>query len=262
MILRRLTEHVKTQNWFAVALDFCIVVLGVFIGLQVSNWNDNRNTHQRAAVFGERLTKDLQYEAWSYQYLINYNRDVRAGAKAALDALSGAAPLSDEAFLTNAYRATQYKYMDRGRATYDELISTGEIGLIADEKLRTTAISLFTTTLIDVIAEEGREAPVRLIFRRRVPAGVQAALLEKCGDRFAPTGDYEAIVGSLSYPCELGLAPEEIAAAATLLRTDEGLVEALQIRFADLDTAITDLEKVNAEVLHNLRAIAGRNTEK
>lgn len=257
MILRRLTEHVKAQNWFAVGLDFCIVVLGVFIGLQVSNWNDNRNTRHRAAEVSERLTADMRYEAWAYQYLIDYSRDVRAGAKAALDTLSGAAPLSDEAFLVNAYRATQYKYMDRGRATYDELISTGEIGLIADDKLRTTAISTFTTTLIDVIAEEGREAPVREIFRRRVPADVQATLLEKCGDRFAAPGDYTAIVGSLAYPCELGLPPDVIAAAATLLRADQGLVEALQIRFADLDTAITDLEKVNAETFQNLRAIAG-----
>jgi len=28
MILRRVIEHVKAQNWFAVALDFVIVVVG------------------------------------------------------------------------------------------------------------------------------------------------------------------------------------------------------------------------------------------
>lgn len=40
MILRSLNKHVKDQNWFAVGLDFLIVVFGVFIGLQVGNWND------------------------------------------------------------------------------------------------------------------------------------------------------------------------------------------------------------------------------
>ena len=40
MLLRRITEHVKTQNWLAVGIDFAIVVVGVFIGIQVSNWND------------------------------------------------------------------------------------------------------------------------------------------------------------------------------------------------------------------------------
>lgn len=42
MILRRVIAHVKAQNWFAVAIDFVIVVLGVFIGIQVANWNAAR----------------------------------------------------------------------------------------------------------------------------------------------------------------------------------------------------------------------------
>ncbi|MEO1041250.1 MAG: hypothetical protein AAFX52_03080 [Pseudomonadota bacterium] len=42
MLLRRIIEHVQTQNWTAVALDFLIVVIGVFMGIQVSNWNAAR----------------------------------------------------------------------------------------------------------------------------------------------------------------------------------------------------------------------------
>ena len=42
MILRRVIEHVKKQEWTAVFLDFLIVVVGVFIGIQVSNWNAAR----------------------------------------------------------------------------------------------------------------------------------------------------------------------------------------------------------------------------
>lgn len=49
MLLRRVIAHVEKQNWAAVILDFCIVVLGVFIGLQLGNWNDTRQT--RSAFF-------------------------------------------------------------------------------------------------------------------------------------------------------------------------------------------------------------------
>ena len=258
MILRRVIRHVRDQEWTAIAIDFVIVVVGVFLGIQLGDWNEARDTRERAGVFSERLEDDLRYEAWAYEYLIQYNKDVRTSAKAALDALYGTQPLSDEQFLINAYRATQYKYHDRGRATYDELISTGEIGLIEDETLRTTTIDLFTTDLLDVIAEEGRKAPLRTIFRRKVPADVQAALLRECGDRFVPIGNYEGITASLSYPCELGLPREDIARAAELLRGEATLTEALQIRFADTETAITDLETVNAPMVEKLRAIAGR----
>ncbi len=47
MLLRRVIEHVKSQNWTAVAIDFVIVVVGVFIGIQVSNWNDARAEEER-----------------------------------------------------------------------------------------------------------------------------------------------------------------------------------------------------------------------
>ena len=50
MILRRIKAHVEKENWFAVFLDFCIVVVGVFIGLQVANWNEARSENERVAT--------------------------------------------------------------------------------------------------------------------------------------------------------------------------------------------------------------------
>ena len=60
MILRRITEHVTTQDWFAVSIDFVIVVVGVFIGIQVSNWNGLRVDRQRADIYMERIHSDFQ----------------------------------------------------------------------------------------------------------------------------------------------------------------------------------------------------------
>ena len=48
MLLRRISEHVKDQNWTAIALDFVIVVIGVFMGIQLGSWNAARA--ERAAL--------------------------------------------------------------------------------------------------------------------------------------------------------------------------------------------------------------------
>lgn len=48
MLLRRITKHVKDQNWFAVVLDFSIVVLGIWFALIAGQWADNRQ--DRAAL--------------------------------------------------------------------------------------------------------------------------------------------------------------------------------------------------------------------
>ena len=62
MLLRRIIEHVKSQNWTAIAIDFVIVVVGVFIGIQVSNWNEDRQGASRTQSYYNRLINDLESE--------------------------------------------------------------------------------------------------------------------------------------------------------------------------------------------------------
>jgi hypothetical protein len=43
-----------------VVLDFLIVVVGVFVGLQVSNWNAGLADNARAQAYLERLSRDIE----------------------------------------------------------------------------------------------------------------------------------------------------------------------------------------------------------
>ncbi|MEO8974521.1 MAG: hypothetical protein ABI552_01990 [Casimicrobiaceae bacterium] len=47
MILRRLSQSLKEQNWTAIWIEFVLVVAGVFVGIQVANWNGELRDHQR-----------------------------------------------------------------------------------------------------------------------------------------------------------------------------------------------------------------------
>jgi hypothetical protein len=60
MILRSVMKHVRDQNWFAVGLDFLIVVVGVFIGIQVANWNDLRRERLEEASILARLQVEVE----------------------------------------------------------------------------------------------------------------------------------------------------------------------------------------------------------
>ena len=51
MILRRVISHVKNQEWTAIAIDFLIVVFGVFAGFQVNNWNAARQDRARGSQY-------------------------------------------------------------------------------------------------------------------------------------------------------------------------------------------------------------------
>ena len=59
MILRRITEHVKAQNWFAVGLDFVIVVIGVGVAMFGQQWLSDRQQRADMAVAEIALQTDL-----------------------------------------------------------------------------------------------------------------------------------------------------------------------------------------------------------
>jgi len=61
MIFRRLATSIRDQDWGTVTLEIVIVVLGVFIGIQVSNWNDERTAEERERL----LLTELRAEALS-----------------------------------------------------------------------------------------------------------------------------------------------------------------------------------------------------
>lgn len=238
-MLRRVVANFRRQDWTAVTVELVVVVIGVFLGVQAANWNQDREKDQKSAVFTARLKDDLRVEAWNYEIQIEYNKQVLANAQRAADALTGHAPLADEALLIAAYRATQLNINSRRRATYDELTSTGEIGLIRDQALRTLAMDVYTLPVVDQIERHGRESEYRRAFRMALPYEVQRALAEKCGDHIALIGDYAGIPTVLDYPCATGLAPDVVATAAAVLRKDPKFAALLQLRIADIMTDVS-----------------------
>jgi hypothetical protein len=59
MILRRLTTAFRKQDWFTVAVETLIVVFGVFIGLQVNNWNTAREGREQERNYLARLHEEV-----------------------------------------------------------------------------------------------------------------------------------------------------------------------------------------------------------
>lgn len=259
MILRRVIAHFRKQEWTAIAIDFVIVVVGVFVGIQAANWNAVLATDQRSRAVTARLVEDLHAEAWGFQYLLEYSDDVLKSAEWALAALEGRVARNDEVFLAAAYRATQYREPRRRRSTYDELISTGEIGLIREPALRDLAIKVYTTPMFDNIRQEGVGSRYRETFRMTVPIAVQRALGASCGDRNVVVGDYQSIVDQLDYPCTTGLPPEALREAAAALEADAEVARLLRLRIADIETRRGDmLAPVNKDIREGLRGYGER----
>lgn len=75
MLFRSISEHVKNQNWVAVAIDFLIVVIGVFIGIQVANWNEARRASDMEKGYLIRLHEDFSESIATSQETIDFLQD-------------------------------------------------------------------------------------------------------------------------------------------------------------------------------------------
>jgi hypothetical protein len=258
VILRRLSQSLKQQNWTAIVIEFVLLVAGVFLGIQVSNWNQDREQARKAAVFSDRLRNDLRVEAWRFEALNLYYADVAANVAKTLAALEGKTTLSNEALVVAAYRATQYSEFVQYRATFDELTSTGNIGLIADLRLRRMATEVYGTELYRNVKNEGINNPYRVAFRMRMPLVVQFAAAQKCGDRIAEINDYKTIAKPLDYPCSTGLPQATLDAAAASLRDDAELPPLLRLRMTNIYSAV-GTSVLSGAVLADMQKLAGKH---
>ena len=153
MIPRRIAEHVKAHNWFAVAIDFLIVVVGVFVGLQVNNWNEARANRGIVARHLNEIAEDLRSHldlsgalygsAVARIAAVDYICDEAFGRK-----LPEVIVLSTESWTVPEHAPIAEDRLDNlmgainlvritvgSRSGYESLISSGHLGLIPNKDL-------------------------------------------------------------------------------------------------------------------------------
>lgn len=111
MLLRSLSGHLKNQNWFAVGLDFLIVVFGIFIGFQLNIWNENRKLDEAYVQARTRLAAETQANIDAVQSLVARTETSLTTVRGAIGVLRTCAGApEDEALLLeglNLIRGTQ-----------------------------------------------------------------------------------------------------------------------------------------------------------
>ncbi|GHF17814.1 hypothetical protein GCM10017044_10320 [Kordiimonas sediminis] len=138
MILRRFIEHVKDQNWFAVGLDVLVVITGIFLGMQVTDWNDTRKDAALEIAYLERLSGDLRHNAESLEesaeFHAHIHKNINALATVLIDDSVSEANLAEQSKRLAPWGA--YPTADVRMGAWEELVSTGRLSLISDQSVR------------------------------------------------------------------------------------------------------------------------------
>ena len=235
MLLRRITQHVKDQNWFAVALDFIIVVAGVVIGIQVANWNDNRAARAETDRTLEILVPNIEDFERQAEPFKAYYSVTKAYGETALSGWANDEAVSDSAFLIAAYQASQIMGSTAEAGIYADLIGAENIRNIPDLELQ-RRLQIYFGAPSNLTRREDVDTPYRQNVRRVIPFEIQEKIRAECGDQ---RDDHMYM---LPIECEIDVSAELARAAAAELRTRTDLRDDLQWHMASTQAVLFDLE--------------------
>lgn len=179
MIFRRIKAHVEKENWFAVFIDFAIVVFGVFIGIQVANWNEARAANQREQILLVELREELIKNVADAQgagegFLVGANSARRLLSRHEQSLVKCGNDCWD--LIVDMMHASQWQRVTINWTTYDELRRNG---LPSNRKI-IQALENFQFVIRQNANALDTPPAYRTLVRQRIPIKLQDAYWNNC----------------------------------------------------------------------------------
>lgn len=138
MLLKKLANAFRRQDWFAVCVELLVLVVGIFLGLQVDDWNQRRLDRIEEQYYLERLGRDFERSLAEQEDSIESARQRFENTQAMLQVLE-AGQLGDMApveFQERLGTLQGFPRISMVTATIDELIANGKASLLQSSELR------------------------------------------------------------------------------------------------------------------------------
>lgn len=176
--LLRVAEHIRTQNWTAIGIDFLIVVLGVFVGIQVANWNEARADRARERMLlGELRAEIAATIQVAERRHAGFGQITRSGERALAFLESGEdCGMSCWPLVVDFFHASQWQPMTTHLRTYEELRRSGW----PSDRAITRAVDfyLFGTSELEQAAAE--RPAYRNLVRGLIPVAIHQTYWTRC----------------------------------------------------------------------------------
>lgn len=240
MILRRVMEHVRAQNWAAIVIDFVIVVVGVFIGIQVSNWNDGRAARAMEIEFLRTVRDDIERDIVDTGGFVDMLADVTRFGTLTLESIERESDCARDCWLEllRFFQASQWIDVRTNRATFDEIKRTGlpRNPVLKAELTRYYGQSDQYTIIVSDLPK------YRELIRSLIPASVQRYMWLECID-------IDGRQQILSADCASPITDAEAGAIVELLRSNPQIKPSLNFWLSTVGVVSKTLRSQNDEGL-------------
>lgn len=142
MILQRFGTALRRQDWATVAIEFSVVVLGIFVALQAEDWNQERRDRQLEQVYLGRLIDETGANiATLRQYERIFEDKIRFIVALPDLPLPPTIERDPAAFMDRLDNSSWIAIAALRSESYEELESSGRLALLRDARLRSEIAS-------------------------------------------------------------------------------------------------------------------------
>lgn len=249
-MLRRCISNLRRQDWTAFVIELVVVVVGVFLGVQASNWNAARADAQLGRQYVQHLRDDLKLDQRSVGAEVSYYSAVLESVRKT-DVLLRADNPDPRALVVSAYRASEIVYNAPVRATWDQIVASGHLGLLPPHAIEAGLSQYYSFDSGRDLYNQGLASSYRHTVRRIIPIDLQVAIRKGCSD----VQDADGLVVGFAKQCKLGVEPAMLKATADALRADPAVAADLRYQYNFAVNAVTSLRSQLDSLDGSLKAL-------
>ena len=142
MILANLVKAIREQNYYAVVLEFLIVIAGVVIGFQITAWNEEQRQEIDERIFLHELREDFRVNAAQLTFIEDTTIEIIEAMTVLLEEGGKPEPSLSSSELNEAFSSlVAMPAFSPVTRTYENLVGSGELDILDNRDLQSAIAS-------------------------------------------------------------------------------------------------------------------------
>lgn len=234
MIYKRFAANLRAQNWPAIGIELAIVIVGVFVGTWVANWNQERTARRDTETLLLQLGPEMDGQKRAISATRTYFATTQRYAQTAFAGWHGESAVSDPDFVIAAYQASQAAGLDSNGQSWTTIFGGEQLRRIDKPAIRAPLQRLMTFEY-SILSYRMLMTRYRDEVRLVIPDDVQQLIRKSCDDRVDASGL------TLTLPANCPIDIPNAASVAAKLRTRPDLIALLSQHQGAVATQLTNL---------------------
>ncbi len=249
MFVRRLTTSLKEQHWVTIGIELIIVIIGVFVGNWVNDWNQERAAGRETNNLLVELRPEMIQQRQSMESIRKYLQITGRYADVAFAGWRRDPRVSDTQFVIAAYQASQSYGISANGQTWAQIFGGDQLRRIKDAAIRRPLQRLMTYDY-SLLSYDRLDSKYRNDVRLIIPNDIQQQIRAACGDHLILDGR------GLGLPPTCTIDIPDVGGAADGLRAHPELVGELAQHESLIATQFTNVDLVESQIDELEHAIA------